>query len=93
MNYTPGELVRSLAGHDKGCIYMIFGTDGDELLLCDGRLKKVGSPKKKNIRHVQLIHTGSHPIMEALKSGREVTDEEVRHFVKAYGGNECLNQM
>ena len=51
-----GNYAMSKAGHDAGNWYVIVNEDKDFYYLCDGRLKPVESPKKKNKRHVQIAY-------------------------------------
>ena len=48
-----GMLARSKAGHDAKTLYLVCRTEGDFVYLCDGRLRKFDSPKKKNKKHIQ----------------------------------------
>ena len=43
-----GLLAFSKAGHDKQEIYMIVAEDAEHVYLCDGRLRPLTHPKKKN---------------------------------------------
>lgn len=54
-----GMLVRSKAGHDAKTLYLVCRTEGDFVYLCDGRLRKFDSPKKKNKKHIQIISQNS----------------------------------
>ena len=45
-----GDTVISLKGHDKGALYVVTETEGEFLLLCDGKCKLLTNPKKKNMR-------------------------------------------
>ena len=49
-----GKLAYSKAGHDKHTLYMIVGEDAESVYLCDGRLRTVDHPKRKNKKHIQL---------------------------------------
>ena len=42
-----GYLAYSLAGHDKGNLYVILSVEGDIAYLADGRLKLIDRPKKE----------------------------------------------
>lgn len=53
--YRVGMLARSKAGHDAGKIYVIMDVDSAYIYLADGRIRTVDRPKKKKIRHVELI--------------------------------------
>ena len=50
-----GMLARSKAGHDAKTLYLVCRTEGDFVYLCDGRLRKFDSPKKKNKKHIRLF--------------------------------------
>jgi len=50
----PGQLVRSLAGRDKGKHYLVLRElDQRTVLLVDGRSRPLSRPKKKNKAHLQ----------------------------------------
>lgn len=79
-----GKLARSLAGHDKGTCYVITGADEKYVYLADGRLKSVASPKKKSLKHIQIINT---TVDEALlvKLGEQTKEADlyIRKVLKA----------
>ncbi len=56
MDFHRGQIVISAAGHDKGRAYCVLDTDGDFLLLADGKARKIGRPKRKRCKHVR--HAG-----------------------------------
>lgn len=58
--FNPGDAVMSLAGRDKGRPMAVIATvDGKYALVCDGRKRRLEAPKRKKIRHLNLIgHTG-----------------------------------
>ena len=74
----PGMLAKSMAGHDKDTIYYIVKAEADAVWLSDGRLKPVEDPKKKNLRHVQVIQKGTESMPEHL------TNEVVKRIIKLY---------
>ena len=54
VDLKPGQLVRSLAGRDKGKHYLVLEKlDHKHVLLVDGRSRQLERPKKKNIAHLQ----------------------------------------
>ncbi len=53
--YKAGMLARSIAGHDRGKIYVIIDTDDAYVYLADGRIRTLGRLKKKKKKHIQLI--------------------------------------
>ena len=48
----PGDLVRACAGKDKGKVFLVLSVQGKDVLLVNGRRRKVQRPKRKAIRHV-----------------------------------------
>ena len=53
--YEAGMLARSMAGHDKGHVYVIIDVDEAYVYLVDGVLRTLARPKKKKKKHVQII--------------------------------------
>jgi len=54
---TPGQLVRSKAGRDKGKHYLVLKViDQTRVLLVDGGDRPIKRPKKKNMAHLQPYH-------------------------------------
>ena len=49
------SVVMSLAGQDKGELYIALGIKDDKILLCDGKCKKLANPKSKNKKHLKEI--------------------------------------
>lgn len=80
-----GNLAVSLAGHDKNQIYIIIREDDEYVYLCDGRLKKLESPKRKNKKHIQIIKKGMDMELAAkLANSEPVRDEEIKRTIKLY---------
>lgn len=80
-----GQLAVSKAGHDKDTLYVVVGQEGDFVYLCDGRLKTPEKPKKKRLKHIQLIsRTVDTGLLEKLKSGEKVYAEEIKYALKQY---------
>ncbi len=52
---NKGMLAKSKAGHDKNHIYVIYEVDQTYVYLVDGKNRSLESPKKKKIKHVQII--------------------------------------
>lgn len=49
-----GAIVESTSGSDEGKFYIVTGYDEKGyLLLTDGARHKLGSPKRKNVRHIK----------------------------------------
>ncbi len=57
MEYCKGQVVLSLAGHDKGELLVVAGTENNKVLLCDGKGRGLESPKRKNPKHIEPTQT------------------------------------
>ena len=84
MEYRPGMLVKSLAGHDQNKLYVIIREDGQNVFLCDGKIRTLNHLKKKKKKHVQLIGTIPEVLAGKLANGSAIYNEDIR---KAIGGN------
>ena len=56
MEICKGSLVYSIAGRDKGNIFLVLYVEGDFVYLADGDMRRVAKPKKKKIKHVNKIN-------------------------------------
>ena len=80
-----GQFVTSKAGHDKGTLYVVTAEEGDFVYLCDGRLKRLNTPKKKRRIHIQPVNrTVEKELLERLADGGKVQDEEIKYAIKQY---------
>lgn len=75
MNFERGMLVRSKAGHDRDECFVILEERGEYLYLSDGEGRDVEHPKRKNKKHVQIIH-------KRMENPERMTDEAIRYFIR-----------
>lgn len=80
----PGYLARSLAGHDKGRLYIILKADGEYVDLTDGKTRTVKQPKRKKKKHMQVQRPQDYCLAHKLKEGKTVTDQEIRECLERY---------
>ena len=80
--YKAGRLVKSLAGHDRGRLFIIVREEAEYVYLADGRTRTAAKPKRKKKKHVQISRIVDEAIMEALTGGAAVTDEQIRYFIR-----------
>ncbi|MCC8102536.1 MAG: KOW domain-containing RNA-binding protein [Clostridiales bacterium] len=105
--WTSGGLAVSLAGHDKGTLYVVIeemsesasaskegktpaaSGEKDYLLLSDGRRRTLEHPKKKKVKHMQMI---THLPQSLSCQMREITlDAHVRKILKEYKAYQRLH--
>jgi len=77
----PGQLVRSLAGRDKGKHYLVLRElDGKYVLLVDGHKRSIERPKKKNRLHLQHYERFAGQVDQA--GGENLNDDRVIKALK-----------
>lgn len=84
MNDLIGRLAISSSGKDKGYIFMIYSSGINNVNLVDGNLRRINNPKKKNIKHIEILNTKSEKISEKIKTNKKVFDSEIYSFIKNY---------
>ena len=84
MNFERAQIVRSRRGHDEGRLFCVMDTEEGYLLLADGKERRVTSPKRKNVRHVQLVGEMDHPTIEKVRNGLPVRDKELRQALAIF---------
>lgn len=78
-----GMFAISLAGHDKGQMYVIIDEDKESFYLADGDLKSVTKPKKKNKKHVQPIKSAlDEALVAKLQNKKPIYNEEIKFAIK-----------
>lgn len=70
MELRRGQIMRSLAGHDKGDFQVILRTDGPFAYMADGKRRSLENPKKKKRMH--LAPTGTVLSEECLSTNRQI---------------------
>lgn len=84
IEYNVGEIVISKAGHDKGEHFVILKSDSEYVYLVDGVFRKVDRPKKKNIKHVQIVHFQDDNLVKKYANNEKVTNEEIKRAIKLF---------
>lgn len=74
-----GFLAYSLAGHDKGEIYLIVEETKDYVYAVNGSARPLDRPKKKNKKHMQIIKN-----FDRKTDIMSVTNEEIKHLIKVF---------
>ena len=53
--YQRGQVVKSLAGRDKGYLLTVVSADETNVFVCDGEERPLNNPKRKNPRHIESV--------------------------------------
>ncbi len=70
MEAKRGQIMRSLAGHDKGDFQVILKLDGKLAYVADGKRRRLEAPKKKKLMH--MAATGTVLGEESLSTNRQI---------------------
>ena len=82
-----GDVVRSKNGRFKGEFFVVVGIEDDFAFLVNGKQRKMDSPKKKKIKHLEMGIGNSSHISEKLANGLKVTNNEVRITINSVEGD------
>lgn len=89
MDIAKSNIVKSTAGRDAGKFFFVLETQGDFLLLADGKTRRVENPKRKRLKHVTLVGESHSLVAEKIRSGEKITNSELRKAITAIsGGNQ-----
>lgn len=55
MVVEKSDIVVSRAGRDKGKIFFVLEEDGTFAYLANGKERKIETPKKKKLKHLQFV--------------------------------------
>jgi len=78
---TPGQIVFSKRGRDKGNAMIVVAIDGEYLYLVDGKLRPLERPKKKKAKHIQITSN----IVDLMPScGRALQDADIRKYLAGF---------
>lgn len=81
-----GQIVRSKSGRDKDRYFIVVGiVDDDYVLIADGDLRKISSPKKKKIKHLAFLNRFAEDIMESLRENKRINDADLRKSLQSMG--------
>jgi ribosomal protein L14E/L6E/L27E len=83
-----GQIVKSKAGRDKGRIFIVCSVaDEQNVLVCDGDLRKLDSPKKKKIKHLMIYNTVLTEFAFKLQCNENLDDAYVRKLLEPFTKN------
>ena len=81
MNLETGDIVLSVAGRDIGENYLVWEITENEILLVNGKMRKINSPKKKNPKHI-VFKNKSALYKEYASKGEKFNDALIRKILK-----------
>ncbi len=88
LTVEPGRVVQSKAGRDRGRHFVICSVvDEQYVMIADGSVRKLKTPKKKKLKHLDLKPEVLEAIKEKLLNGKKVFDSEVYSALHGLGYN------
>lgn len=79
-------MARSLKGHDKTEVYVVIREENDSVFLANGKNRTVQSPKRKKLKHVQLIRSIPPEVSEVSSKENDFNDLWIRRVIRIYTG-------
>ncbi len=78
-----GKFATSKAGHDRDKLYVIVSCDEKYVFLVDGKSKTMASPKKKSLKHIQIINeTVEQELLEQIMKQKPHIDDAIKYAIK-----------
>ena len=77
-----GSVVLSKQGRDKGHYFLVTAARDGYVFLADGGMRKLASPKKKNVKHVSDAGVKLEIIAQKLINEQKVFDSEVKSALR-----------
>ena len=84
ISYPIGGFVKSLAGRDKDDFFIILKENSEYVYLVDGKYRTLDKPKRKNKKHVQVIHHQDEALSRKLLNRELVINEDVKRALALY---------
>lgn len=76
------EFAKSMSGHDKNHIYLIWEKDEKFVYLVNGTTRTLEKPKKKSRKHIQMIQSIPKEVQDCLQNVR--TDVTIKKAIQTY---------
>ena len=84
MDIGKSDMIVSLAGRDKGQFFFVVDTDGDFVLIADGKGRKLEKPKRKKKKHIQIVSGTDSRVAEKIRGGDKVLNSELRRELAVF---------
>jgi len=89
---SPGQVVFSKSGRDRGLPFIVVGVEGNYVWLADGKIRRVNKPKMKKRMHIQPVLVIDEEIKEKIMERFCVTDAELRKTLESFLCDKSTNK-
>lgn len=80
-----GCLVESIAGRDKGKLFLVVGLSQTRASIVDGDLRKTSKPKLKNLKHLRFVSDNMNQrVLHKIDTDTKLEDAEVRKALRLF---------
>ena len=83
MGIEKADVVRSLRGRDSGQLFLVAETCGEYAMIVNGRSRRLEKPKKKKLRHLELVGSGDGRAAGKLRAGDRLSNSEIRRELRS----------
>lgn len=83
IGYELGQVVKSLAGHDKEEFFIILKLDGEYVYLVDGKVRTLEKPKRKKCKHIHNMEYQDAELVSKMQHG-VLMNSDVRNAIKKF---------
>ncbi|MCT4612754.1 MAG: KOW domain-containing RNA-binding protein [Clostridia bacterium] len=83
-DFIIGQVVISTRGRDKGNEFIVIEKDEQYVYLVDGDLRKIETPKKKKMKHVEKTTKIILEIQKMINKGTNITNSKIKKMLKSY---------
>ena len=93
MELCKADIVMALCGRDQGKLFYVIGTEGVYVLIADGKSRTIEHPKRKKLKHIQMVARTENHVAEKLRRGEKVLNSELRRDLAVFRRDHpCQNQ-
>lgn len=79
-----GQFCYSKAGHDKGDLFLIIKIENDFVYIANGKRRTIEKPKRKKIKHIQIINSVDTNIKDMLETEDYILDADLRKAIRKH---------
>jgi large subunit ribosomal protein L14e len=79
-----GCIVKSVAGRDKGRLFVVVGLEENYARLSDGRMRRIEKPKRKKLKHLKMTSLYEGRVSSKLKAFERVHNSELRRMLSEF---------
>ena len=77
-----GSIVISTAGRDKGVAYLVIAVTDKSVTIIDGKVRKAGKPKIKNVKHVKAADSeGLKTFADKINRGEPYSGDKLKKAI------------